>query len=115
MGPSLKTMARRAMRRRSGDAITATVDFTRWTYESAILRVLRENEGIGLERVVELVADEAMRQESASGAWASDVAIWGPALFRREVVAAMSRMFGTTLIVEGGDEGHWLVAPAAAH
>jgi hypothetical protein len=110
----LNAVARRALRRRPNAGMTGSVDFTRWTYEGAILRALRDNEGISLEKVVELVAEEAMRQETARGAWASDIATWGPALFRREAVSAVSRMFGTSLIVEADDQGRFLVAPVAA-
>ncbi len=114
MRSTLTSLARRALRRQSGDESMLPAIGRRWTYEAAILRILRENEGIGLERVVDLAADEAMRRESAAGAWAADVGIWGPSLFRREAVAALSRMFGTSLILEGDEQGSWSVAPVTS-
>lgn len=110
-------IARRAGRLRAGLTgvlMRSAAETTGWTYEAAILRILRENEAIGLDHVVELAAEEAMVAESSVGAWTSDVGIWGPALFRREAISAMTRMFGTSLILEGSGDGPWLVVPVAA-
>ncbi len=87
---------------------------TGWTYEAAILRVLRANEAIDLDRVVEIVAAEAIRQESGAGAWTTDIGIWGPSLCRELAVTAVRRMLGRSLVLEASGDGRGIVVPVAS-
>jgi hypothetical protein len=82
-----------------------------WSYEALILRTLRENEGLGLDAVVERVAQEALHAEQLGGTWTTDVAVWGPALYRRETMRAMRRMLGQSIVLEGEGDGPWLAVP----
>jgi hypothetical protein len=82
-----------------------------WSCEALILQTLRENEGIGLEAVVVRVADEMLRAEQLAGAWTTDIAVWGPALCRRETMQAVRRMLGRSIVLEAEGDGPWLAVP----
>lgn len=69
-------------------------------FESLVRAVLLETGSLDLNSLIERVAGEAMRIETARGAWVTDVALWGPDLFRREATAAVRRMIGRSLALE---------------
>lgn len=80
-------------------------------YEALARRILRETPTIRFDVLIERVAEEALAEELHRGGWASDVALWGPALFRREATAAVRRMVGRSLVL--ADDGGLLAALAA--
>ncbi len=84
------------------------------SYEELVLTLLRQRGSLTLTQIVERVAEQAMQDDQCHGAWMSDVMIWGPTLYRREVRAAVRRMLGRSLVLEGDADGPWLVAPARA-
>jgi hypothetical protein len=80
-------------------------------YEAIARRILRATPTIRFDVLIEQVAEEALAEELHRGGWASDVALWGPALFRREATAAVRRMVGRSLVL--ADDGGLLAALAA--
>jgi hypothetical protein len=80
-------------------------------YEAIARRILRATPTIRFDVLIEQVAEEALADELHQGGWASDVALWGPALFRREATAAVRRMVGRSLVL--ADDGGLLAALAA--
>jgi hypothetical protein len=84
-----------------------------YTYEERILAALRQGDG-DIARIIERVADDAMRADQAGGAWVVDVGIWGQELYRQEALKAFQEMLGRTLVLQVNDLGHCLVAPVAA-
>ncbi len=84
------------------------------SYEERVLDLLHQRGSLNLTEIVERVAEQAMQDDQCHGAWMSDVMIWGPTLYRREVRAAVLRMLGRSLVLEGDPEGPWLVAPTRA-
>ena len=69
-------------------------------YEALVQAVLHEAGSLDLNSLIERVATEAMRLETIRGAWVTDVALWGPDLFRREATSAVRRMIGRSLALE---------------
>ncbi|MGH2457911.1 MAG: hypothetical protein ACRDIY_03490 [Chloroflexota bacterium] len=69
-------------------------------YEALVQSVLLEAGSLDLSSLIERVAAEAMRIETIRGAWVTDVALWGPDLFRRDATIAVRGMIGRSLALE---------------
>ena len=69
-------------------------------YEALVQTILLEAGSLDLNSLVERVAADAMRIETIRGAWVTDVALWGPDLFRREATIALRGMIGRSLALE---------------
>ena len=64
--------------------------------ESLILELLADGPRT-LADVTTQVAEQLMREEIATGSWATDVAVWGPALFEQEASALLKQFDGDLL------------------
>ena len=99
--------------RRTDIAVAIPVDSARWTVDAAILRVLRDYDGIGLEDVVEVVTEEALDRDD-SWDWRRPDDLVDEAWYRREAVLAMRRMFGTAGEPDSNDERTTLLESLSA-
>lgn len=80
-------------------------------YETRALSILRQERTIGIEVLIERVAEEAYRADLRAGGAVVDIGVWGPLLYRREATAAVCRLVGRTLVLE--DDGGPLAVQAA--
>lgn len=80
--------------------LSARANGTAAEYWDRLVRQVLEEEGpLGFEALRDRVAERAMREEQARGAWATDIALWGPGLYRREAAQAVRRMIGSSLVL----------------
>lgn len=81
-------------------------------YETYVLQVIRVCGSLNMAGLIAFVAEKMLRDEQICGANATDIAIWGPIIFRREASAMVRQMIGHTFLLEA--EGPWLLMVPAA-
>lgn len=80
-------------------------------YEMLALHLLRQEQTISIEALIERIAEEAYRADLRAGGAVVDIGVWGPGLYRRDVTLAVCRLVGRTLVLE--DDGGPLAVQAA--
>ena len=66
--------------------------------ESLIVELLADGPRT-LDDMTEQIAEQLMREEIATGSWATDVGVWGPTLFRQEASSLIKRLEGDLLTI----------------
>lgn len=66
--------------------------------ESLILELLAAGPRT-LTDVTTQVAEQLMREEIATGSWATDVAVWGPSIFAQEASALIDQLDGDLIAI----------------
>lgn len=101
MARRLMMVAREMTRRVLGLVLAGgSVSHDDLDYEALVQLVLHEAGALDLSSLVDRVAAEAMRAEGVRGGWVTDIALWGPSLYRREATLAVRRMIGRSLALE---------------
>ncbi len=85
-------------------AVSRSKDESDWNYESFVLQMLRESNVRDIGALIDHVAECALRVEQSRGGYIVDIAVWGPAVFRREATHAVFQMIGQDLVLEGEGE-----------
>ncbi|HVC32428.1 MAG TPA: hypothetical protein VNL16_02850 [Chloroflexota bacterium] len=81
-------------------------------YEALVRAALHEAGSLELDALIERIAAQAIRAEMRRGAWVTDIAPWGPSVFRREATLAVRGMIGRSLALEC--EGPLLAVPVTS-
>ncbi len=66
--------------------------------ESLIVELLADGPR-GIDDLSEQIAEQLMREETATGSWATDVAAWGPTLFQQEAANLIEELNGDLIAI----------------